>query len=181
MTLLGVLSAGVQALSVPAYAFLDRPTALVVGDGYTSFSFFVDDDGASLSVCRGVGCRLEIGMHASGRSLFDPYAKLLVVRDWMPANVSVQCQADRWLVLSTWRLGPVQVDLGRAWGRSGGRWCAVSFSLSQRVTLVGGIEQRADVYGPIVGVRLYPGRTRRWGGSVSFGSSGVRLTVGGSL
>jgi len=120
-------------------------------------------------------------MTASEESLFDPYLKLAVVRDLIPVNASIQLGLDRWLVLSTWRLGPVQVDWGRAWGQPAGRWAVATFSAFSWGSVIVGVEAIGGAIRSVIGVRIYPGRSRMWGISLIGNGSGVQLTVGGTL
>jgi len=168
------------AHGAPHYAFRDLPEAIVVGDlGRTSFAAWACEEGVGGSVTRSLGPRLDLEMLVTADDPFRLRAHILVVRDLLPLNVLVAFDVDRIAFSSTLFLGPVHVNVGRAWGRIQERWAFLQYAPQDTLCVLLGLGQRAGRLTATLGLRFFPGRTGLWGLSVATAHGRPRLTVGG--
>jgi len=182
LVLMALVASSISAWAAPHVAFFDLPGAIVVGEaGRVTGALSAGTGGPTGSVVASLGRRVDLAMAASASSLFDPELRLLVVRDLLPLNVLLSMGCDRVAFAATLFLGPVHVSFGRRWDSAPTRWATVEHAFSQRGTIVLGLDERSNALGAILGVRVFPGRTRLWGLSFLVTRDGIRVTMGGVL
>jgi len=168
------------ANGAPHYAYRDLPEAIVLGDlGRTSFAAWVNEAGVGGSVTRSLGSRLDLVMRVAAGDPFDLQARVLIVRDLLPLNVLVAFDADRIALSSTLFLGPVHLNVGRAWGSIPERWAFLQYAPQDTLCVLIGLGQRAGRLTATLGLRFFPGQTGLWGISIATVQGRARLTVGG--
>jgi len=178
LTLLPCVAA---SAAYPSIAFGGLPEAIVGGDpGGTSFALAVSDGTWRASITRSLARRLDVTATATAGDLFDLTARVLVVKDLLPLHVAVDIGLDRVSLLATLLLGPVHVDYGRTWGATDARFGYVQYAPSQTVTILIGLDTSDDRCRAIVGVRVHPARTRRWGASLVVVDGALRFAIGGT-
>jgi hypothetical protein len=160
---------------------LDLPIAESIGEpGVTAYRFDVSSAcGPSLQIGRSVGRRLDIWMNTSFSDLFFLRARALLINRLGPLNMSIDVSADGFTFLSAMFLGPVQIDVGRAFSGVGQRWIAISSSPNQRCSFVFGLEYKTRYY-LIAAARLFPHRGL-WGMSIYLRDGEWGLSFGGIL
>lgn len=182
---LSLLVAAASCAASPNVALRDLPEACPIGDpGRILTALEFTATGCLTRVIGSLTSRFDIACSIETDDLFDVEARLCLVRDLLPLQVSAWVRLDRLSLVSTLLLGPVHVNYGRSWTSALGgrqRWGYVQYAFNQRLTLLLGAEQSGERLGPIFGLRIQPGEARLWGVSVIFAVDSLRITIGGVL
>ena len=171
----------------PALAGIDA--TIPWSAGRTTLIVDVVAGGGGIELRWAIAPRLELLASGAVPDVVDAGFKVLVLPDLHPLVVSLAATIRGVSMLSSLLLGPVRVDLGRTWAwpwsgmpsaSAGRRWAIVSMSAHPHLGFVAGLVDEGERFGPIAGVRLFPGPTSRWWIDLMVRRSGAGASFGGT-
>lgn len=149
--------------------------------GGTRFDVVGDPGSAVARIERVLTPRIAVGASADTVGALDLEAKVVVLENLAPIFLAAVLGTDGIGLLSTLFFGPVQVDWGRRWGGTPGRWGSAQLAASPYLSMLIGVEAVGSGIEPFLGFRIFPLGSTQWEIGLSARRDRFCLSIGGVL
>jgi len=170
--------AALADLDAPAFAF--SPELVQGGAGRISFAIEFGTNGFAGTISRGLGTRIDIAASVLRDGRFDLAGRLLAV-DLPPLGILIIASFREFAIHTRLSLGPVRLDLSRAFGDERGRRLTLSAFPTGHLFLLAGWEEEGDRRSAFLGLRVNPGEYALLGVFLILGQGCLTLGFGGAF